>query len=173
MLATCLCNFDTLQTQLYSSLPTGHWRTNNQKSQQSLCGKQWWYPAEWLRNYFNHTDILRLQKSLATIVMDTELAQPVTPPPLLLSLPPFLMPPRLRVDSASLWQLLITGWPGPAVLCMTASRPAQVTQRGMERKVAWQDRERQRSRGRRREKERGDRKWYKGGKEGEQERETK
>lgn len=88
MLTTCLYQFDALQTQLYSSLPTGHWRTNNQKSQQSLCGEQWWYPAEWLRNYFNHTDILRLQKSLATIVMDTELAQPVTPPPLFPSLPP-------------------------------------------------------------------------------------
>lgn len=47
--------------------------------------------------------------------------------------PPSLMPPRLRVDSASLWQLLITGWPGPAALCMTASRPAQVT-RQSERK---------------------------------------
>lgn len=71
---------------------------------------------------------------LTAIVMDTVLARPL-PPTLLLplpllphSLPPFLMPPRLRVDSASLWQLLITGWPGPAALCLTASRPAQVTQ---------------------------------------------
>lgn len=58
-------------------------------------------------------------------------SSPSSPPPP----PPFLMPPRLRVDSASLshWQLLITGWPGPAALCMTASRPAQVTQSERER----------------------------------------
>lgn len=79
-------------------------------------------------SYFNHKSIFRgcRRPSLSTIVMDTGPAQPVTPPPLL---PPVLMPPRLWVDSASLWQLLITGWPGPAALCMTASHPAQVTQR--------------------------------------------
>lgn len=135
MSGTCLSNFNALQPQLlfspHSFLPLYEQTTKNHSSP-SL--------ESWDDIHLRGSETVPIlitqifwgcrRPSLTTIVMDTELAQPITPPPPLpLSLPPFLMPPRLRVDSASLWQLLITGWPGPAALCMTASRPAQVTQR--------------------------------------------
>lgn len=59
----------------------------------------------------------------AAIVADAALARPITPPS------PTLPSSCHPGCGLSLWQLLITGWPGPAALCMTASRPAQVTQR--------------------------------------------
>lgn len=71
-----------------------------------------------------------------------------------------------------LWQLLITGWPGPAALCMTASRPTQVTQREGElgrvgEKGGWAgQRERNRERESEEEKIEQDRKDWRGEREG-------
>lgn len=142
--------------------------TRNQKSQEPFTKKQGWYSSRRLST----VPILITQifwgckkprsrcNCCGHSASSAPHSSPSPPPP---SNPPFLMPPRLRVDSASLWQLLITGWPGPAALCMTASRPAQVTQSEGEtervgEKGGWAG---QRKR-RRKEKGRGDRKGQRG-----------
>ena len=169
----------------YSSLLSPYYQTIRNHSSDSLEKNQGWssFLKPRNRSYFNLTVILRVQKahlSLQLLWTQCWLSPSLLPLSSLSPvLPPCLMPPRLRVDSASLWQLLITGWPGPAALCMTASRPAQVTQSEGEterdgekggwagqRKTEEQEEEEER---RRREKGRGDRKRQKRQREGERE----
>lgn len=164
MLGTCLSNFNALQPQLlfspHSFLPLYEQTTKNHSSP-SL--------ESWDLRGSETVPILITQifwgcrrPSLTTIVMDTELAQPITPP----SLPPSL-PHATQVAGGLGLSLTAANYrltrPRCALHDCLAPRSGY-PERGRNRE-RWRERwlgRTEKDRGRRREKERGDRKWHKG-----------